>query len=202
MKKIDWKNIDWKKLIPYGVAIIAFLAFAMLYCLPVLQGKVLHAGDVINWQGAAHEAQEFQKANGYSPWWTNSMFGGMPTYQITGKLPSNNIRIVLERITHFGFAGDWNVIGIIFGYLLGFFLMLQCFRVNPWLSIVGAFALTLSTYFLLIIPAGHITKALAIGALAPFIGGIYAVFRKNYYLGVPLVLIFGFISLSDRKSVV
>ena len=196
MKKIDWKNIDWKKLIPYGVAIIAFLAFAMLYCLPVLQGKVLHAGDVINWQGAAHEAQEFQKANGYSPWWTNSMFGGMPTYQITGKLPSNNIRIVLERITHFGFAGDWNVIGIIFGYLLGFFLMLQCFRVNPWLSIVGAFALTLSTYFLLIIPAGHITKALAIGALAPFIGGIYAVFRKNYYLGVPLVLIFGFISLS------
>ena len=196
MKKIDWKNIDWKKLIPYGVAIIAFLAFAMLYCMPVLQGKVLHAGDVINWQGAAHEAQEFQKANGYSPWWTNSMFGGMPTYQITGKLPSNNIRIVLERITHFGFAGDWNVIGIIFGYLLGFFLMLQCFRVNPWLSIVGAFALTLSTYFLLIIPAGHITKALAIGALAPFIGGIYAVFRKNYYLGVPLVLIFGFISLS------
>ena len=196
MKNIDWKNIDWKKLIPYGVAIIAFLAFAMLYCMPVLQGKVLHAGDVINWQGAAHEAQEFQKANGYSPWWTNSMFGGMPTYQITGKLPSNNIRIVLERITHFGFAGDWNVIGIIFGYLLGFFLMLQCFRVNPWLSIVGAFALTLSTYFLLIIPAGHITKALAIGALAPFIGGIYAVFRKNYYLGVPLVLIFGFISLS------
>ena len=139
------KNIDWKKLIPYGVAIIAFLAFAMFYCMPVLQGKVLHAGDVINWQGAAHEAQEFQKANGYSPWWTNSMFGGMPTYQITGRLASNNMRVALERITHFGFAGDWNVIGIIFGYLLGFFLMLQCFRVNPWLSMAGAFALTLST---------------------------------------------------------
>ena len=190
------KNIDWKKLLPFGIAIIAFIAFAMLYCLPVLQGKVLHAGDVLNWQGAAHEAQEFQKENGYSPWWTNSMFGGMPTYQITGSLPTNNVRITLEKITHLGFAGDWNVIGIIFGYLLGFFLMLRCFRINPWLAIIGAFALTLSTYFLLIIPAGHITKALAIGALAPFIGGLYAIFRKNYYLGVPLVLVYGFISIT------
>ena len=60
------KNIDWKKLLPFGIAIIAFIAFAMLYCLPVLQGKVLHAGDVLNWQGAAHESQEFQKENGYN----------------------------------------------------------------------------------------------------------------------------------------
>ena len=95
---------NWKTYLPYGVAIIAFLAFAMLYCLPVMQGKVLHAGDVINWQGAAHEAQEYQKATGESPWWTNSMFGGMPTYQITGKLQSNSIHVGLERITHFGFA--------------------------------------------------------------------------------------------------
>ncbi len=190
------KHINWKVLIPYCVAIVAFVAFAMLYCMPVLQGKVLHAGDVINWQGAAHEAQEFQKTNGYSPWWTNSMFGGMPTYQITGKLASNNVRMTLENISHLGFKGDAQVIGILIGYLLGFFLMLLCFGINPWLSIIGAFALTLSTYFLLIIPAGHITKALAIGALAPFIGGVYAIFRKNYYLGVPLALIFGFISLT------
>ena len=190
------KHINWKVLIPYCVAIVAFVAFAMLYCMPVLQGKVLHAGDVINWQGAAHEAQEFQKTNGYSPWWTNSMFGGMPTYQITGRLASNNVRMTLENISHFGFKGDAQVIGILIGYLLGFFLMLLCFGINPWLSIIGAFALTLSTYFLLIIPAGHITKALAIGAFAPFIGGVYAIFRKNYYLGVPLALIFGFISLT------
>ena len=190
------KHINWKVLIPYCVAIIAFVAFAMLYCMPVLQGKVLHAGDVINWQGAAHEAQEFQKTNGYSPWWTNSMFGGMPTYQITGRLASNNVRMTLENITHLGFKGDAQVIGILIGYLLGFFLMLLCFGINPWLSIIGAFALTLSNYFLLIIPAGHITKAVAISSLAPFIGGIYAIFRKKYYLGVPLALIFGFISLT------
>ena len=189
-------KIDWKKIAPYLVALVVFIGLAMAYCSPVLEGKVLYAGDTMNWLGAAHEAQEFQKETGDSPWWTNSMFGGMPTYQITGYLPSYNIRSTLEKVTHLGFAGNWNVIGIILGYLLGFFLMMRCFRVNPWLSIAGSFALTLSTYFMLIIPAGHITKALAIGALAPFIGGIYAIFRKNYFWGIPLVLIYGFISLT------
>lgn len=189
-------KIDWKKIVPYLIALVVFIGFALVYCSPILEGKVLQAGDTMNWKGAANEATEYYKATGETSWWTNSMFGGMPTYQITGKLPSNNIRIFLEKITHLGFAGDWQVVGLICGYLLGFFLMLICFGVNPWLSILGAFALTLSSYFLLIIPAGHITKAMALGALAPFVGGIYAIFRKKYFLGIPLVLIYGFISLT------
>ena len=189
-------KIDWKKIAPYLVALVAFFAFALIYCSPVLEGKVLQAGDVNTWKGGAHEVQEYQKETGETAWWTNSMFGGMPTYQITGKLASNEVRIGLEKITHLGFSGDMQVVGILCGYLVGFFLMLICFGVNPWLAIIGAFGLTLSTYFMLIIPAGHITKALAIGALAPFIGGIYAISQKRYYLGIPLVLIFGFISLT------
>ena len=189
-------KIDWKKIVPYLIAFVVFIGFALVYCSPVLDGKVLQAGDTMNWKGAANEANEYYKATGETSWWTNSMFGGMPTYQITGKLASNNVRIFLEKITHLGFTGDWQVVGLICGYLLGFFLMLICFGVNPWLSILGAFALTLSSYFLLIIPAGHITKAMALGALAPFVGGIYAIFRKKYYLGIPLVLIYGFISLT------
>ncbi len=190
------KNIDWKKLLPFGIAIIAFIAFAMLYCLPVVQGKVLHAGDVLNWQGAAHEAQEFQKENGYSPWWTNSMFGGMPTYAVTGGFPSSRMHGILQTLAHAGFSGDWTVIGMIFGYLFGFFLMLLCFGVNPWLSIVGSFALTLSTYFMLIIPAGHITKASGLAFLAPVIGGFYAIMQRKYWLGIPLILIYGFLSVT------
>ena len=189
-------KIDWKKIVPYVVALVAFMAFALIYCAPLLEGKVLQAGDVNTWKGGAHEVQEYQKATGETAWWTNSMFGGMPSYQISGKLASNEIRIGLEKITHLGFSGDMQVVGILCGYLVGFFLMLICFGVNPWLAIIGALGLTLSTYFMLIIPAGHITKALALGALAPFIGGIYAIFRKKYSLGIPLVLIFGFISLS------
>ncbi|MBO4666290.1 MAG: hypothetical protein J5612_05395, partial [Paludibacteraceae bacterium] len=192
----DWKHIDWKKILPYLVAVVVFICFALAYCSPVLSGKVLHAGDVMNWKGAAHETQEYYQQTGETAWWTNSMFSGMPTYQITGKLASNDVRVIVEKIAHFGFSGDVNVVGIIIGYLVGFFLLLLCFGVNPWLAIIGSFALTLSTYFMLIIPAGHITKAVGLSFLAPVIGGIHAIFRRKFWLGVPLTLIYGILSVT------
>lgn len=190
------KNINWKKLLPYVLAIVAFLTIAMLYCSPLLEGKVLQAGDVNNWKGAAQEAREFYDKEGYSPWWTNSMFGGMPTYQITGNLPSGLVRAHVEHISHFGFFEDFNAIGIIAAYFFGFFLMLLCFGVNPWLSLVGGLAIGMSSYFFLIIPAGHITKAAGLGFLAPMIGGFYAIFRKKYWLGAPLVTIYGILGIN------
>ena len=190
------KQFDWKKLLPYAMAIVAFVAIAMIYCAPLLEGKVLVQGDVNNWKGAAQEARAFYDEHGYSPWWTNSMFSGMPTYQITGNLPTSELRATMEQISHAGFAGDWTIVGIIFAYFFGFFLMLRCFKVNPWLSIIGGLAIGLSTYFLLIIPAGHMTKAAALGFLAPVIGGFYAIFRKQYWLGAPLVAIYGTLSLN------
>ena len=189
-------KIDWKKILPYAVAIVAFVAIAMIYCAPLLEGKVLVQGDVNNWKGAAQEARSFYDEHGYSPWWTNSMFSGMPTYQITGNLPTSELRATMEQISHAGFAGDWTIVGIIFAYFFGFFLMLRCFKINPWLSIIGGLAIGFSTYFLLIIPAGHMTKAAALGFLAPVIGGFYAIFRKQYWLGAPLVAIYGTLSLN------
>ena len=190
------KNFDWKKILPYAVAIVAFVAVAMIYCAPLLEGKVLVQGDVNNWKGGAQEARAFYDEHGYSPWWTNSMFSGMPTYQITGNLPTSELRATMEQISHAGFAGDWTIVGIIFAYFFGFFLMLRCFKINPWLSIIGGLAIGFSTYFLLIIPAGHMTKAAALGFLAPVIGGFYAIFRKQYWLGAPLVAIYGTLSLN------
>lgn len=184
-------NINWSKVAPYIVAIILFLGVAIAYCSPILEGKVLQAGDVNNWKGAAHEAQEFLKTEGHSPWWTNSMFGGMPTYQITGTLKSVSVVSILTNIAHGFMSGDMSVIGLLFAYFFGFFLLFQCFGVNPWISIAGGFAVGFSTYFMLIIPAGHITKAMAIGFLAPVIGGFYAIFRKKYLLGIPLFLLYG-----------
>ena len=189
-----------RRSIPYITALVLFMGFAAWYCSPLLEGKVLYAGDTMSWRGAAHEAQEYYQQTGESTWWTNSMFGGMPTYQITGKLPSNDVRASIEHIAHGGMTGNRQAIGLLFAYLLGFFLMLRCFRVNPWLSIAGAFAIGLSTYFLLIIPAGHITKALAIGYLAPMTGGVYAVFRKRYWYGVPLVMVYGLLGLTAHPQ--
>ena len=190
------KQFDWKKLLPYAVAIVAFVAIAMIYCVPLLEGKVLVQGDVNNWKGAAQEARAFYDENGTRTWWTNSMFGGMPTYQITGSLPSGEMRNSMAKVAHLGLEGGWEAIGIIFAYFFGFFLMLRCFKVNPWLSIIGGLAIGFSTYFFLIIPAGHITKAMALGFLAPVIGGFYAIFRKQYWLGAPLVVLYGILSLT------
>ena len=189
-------KIDWKKILPYVVAIVAFVAVAMIYCAPVLEGKVLLQGDVNNWKGAAQEARTFYEENGTRTWWTNSMFGGMPTYQITGSLPSGEVRNGMAKIAHLGMEGGWEAIGIIFAYFFGFFLMLRCFKVNPWLSIIGGFAIGFSTYFFLIIPAGHVTKAVALGFLAPVIGGFYAIFRKQYWLGAPLMVLYGILSIN------
>lgn len=180
-------KIDWKKIAPYIVALVVFIGFAVFYCSPILDGKVVYAGDTMSWKGAANEALEYNATHDEGTWWTNSMFGGMPTFQIAAKITSS--------IT----AGWWrsciqNIMGetiaILVLYFTGFFLMLLCFGVNPWLSIVGGLAIGLSSYFFIIIPAGHITKAFALGALAPIIGGVYEVFRKRYALGIPMVLIF------------
>ena len=189
-------KIDWKRILPYVVAIVAFVAVAMIYCAPALEGKVLVQGDVNNWKGAAQEARNFYDENGTRTWWTNSMFGGMPTYQITGSLPSGEVRNGMAKIAHLGMEGGWEAIGIIFAYFFGFFLMLRCFKVNPWLSIIGGLAIGFSTYFFLIIPAGHITKAMALGFLAPVIGGFYAIFRKQYWLGAPLTTLYGILGIT------
>ena len=189
-------KIDWKKMLPYAVAIVAFVAVAMIYCAPALEGKVLVQGDVNNWKGAAQEARSFYDENGTRTWWTNSMFSGMPTYQITGSLPSGEVRNGMAKVAHLGMEGGWEAIGIIFAYFFGFFLMLRCFKVNPWLSIIGGLAIGLSTYFLLIIPAGHVTKAMALGFLAPVIGGFYAIFRKQYWLGAPLTTLYGILGIT------
>ena len=181
-------KIDWKKLAPYLVALVVFLGFAITYCSPVLEGKVLNAGDVNSWKGAANEALTYNAQHEECTWWTNSMFGGMPTYQICGRIPS-------VRVAGWFKIGIQDILGetlaVVFLYFVGFFLMLLCFGVNPWLSIVGSLAIGLSSYFFLIIPAGHMSKAFAIGALAPMIGGVYAVFRKRYWIGIPMLLIFG-----------
>ena len=193
-------KIDWKKFAPYIVALVVFIGFALAYCSPILDGKVLQAGDVNTWKGGAQEALEFNKQHDDCTWWTNSMFGGMPTFQIAGKLPSGSIKRIFTTTTRAGFSGDIAAVGLIFAYFCGFFIMLICFGVNPWLSIVGALSIGLSSYFFLILPAGHMTKAAALGLLAPIIGGIYAILQKRYTLGIPCLLLYGLVAITQHPQ--
>ena len=181
-------KIDWKKIAPYLVALVVFVGFAVLYCSPMLDGKVLYAGDTMTWRGAAHESVQYYETYGEPSGWTNSMFSGMPTYQISFRNKANMLsswfKIFLSNLLS-------EPLTAILLYFIGFYIMLLCFSISPWLSIIGALALGLSSYFFLIIPAGHLSKAFALGGLAPMIGGIYAIFRKKYWFGIPTLLIFG-----------
>ncbi len=190
------KKPNLKRLTPFIVALITFLAIGIIYCSPVLEGRVLQAGDTTNYLGASNEIRQYSKSEGRQMWWTNSMFGGMPSYQISGQTPANKLRVKLEKASHLWLRGNNEPIGILVAYMIGFFIMLMCFDVDPWMSIAGAIALTLSSYFLLIIPAGHVTKANAICCLAPMIGGFYAIYRSRFWLGVPVTLFYGTIGLT------
>jgi len=193
-KQVTNMKIDWKKIAPYIVALVVFIGFAVLYCSPILDGKVVYAGDTLSWRGGAHQTQEYRAQTGETSWWTNSMFSGMPTYQIDAPIPSHKLSYYGVRdVLHLGLG---ETMGILFGYFLCYFVLLLCFGVNPWLSIVGGFAIGLSSYFFLIVPAGHVTKAIALGFLPALVGGMHLVFQQKYWIGIPVMLLFGMVSIT------
>ena len=188
----------------YIVAAIVFVTLTLVYCMPALQGKVLQQGDTMQWKGMAHELKEYNETAETPANWTNSMFGGMPGYQITMKNPGNAVTDVVWAVDRF-FRGLTtlffdSVLALLLGYFLGFFLMLRAFGVEKWLSIVSSIAISMSSYYFLIIPAGHETKALTLGMMAPVIGGFFLIFRKNYGWGAALVMLYSSIGMMKHPQ--
>lgn len=182
------KGISFKTLLPYIVAIVLFLVVTISYLSPLLEGKQLKQSDTMNWLGSAKETIDFRKANpGEEPLWTNSMFGGMPSYQITMLTPSTDGLSWVLKILTLGLPAP---AGVIFLYFLGFFILLRVLKVNPWLSIAGAFAFGFSTYFFIIIEAGHNTKADAISIMPFVLAGIFLVFQRKYLWGGLMTALF------------
>ena len=201
MKKI---KVFLSKYGAYIVAAIVFVTLTLVYCMPALQGKVLQQGDTMQWKGMANELKEYNETAETPANWTNSMFGGMPGYQITMKNPGNAVTDVVWAVDRF-FRGLTtlffdSVLALLLGYFLGFFLMLRAFGVEKWLSIVGSIAISMSSYFFLIIPAGHETKALTLGMMAPVIGGFFLIFRKNYGWGAALVMLYSSIGMMKHPQ--
>lgn len=180
------KNIDFKKLLPIGIGIILFAAITYVYLSPVFKGKVIVQSDIVSNAGMAKETNDFRDQYHEEALWTNSMFGGMPTYQISIRYPNNLMRYVCEALTL------WmpDPAHIVFTYMLGFFILLLVMKVDPWLSIAGAIAFAFSAYFFIIIEAGHSNKALAIGYMAPVVAGVLLLNRGKYIAGIALTSLF------------
>jgi hypothetical protein len=168
----------------YPIIIFFFLSLAYMY--PALEGKSLHQGDIVQYQGSAKESNDYREKTGEEALWTNSMFSGMPTYLISTKYNSNFLR----HFHHFFTLNGWRPVCFVFLYLFGFYIALLAFGVNRWLSTIGAIAYAFSTYFFVILIAGHNAKALALGYMPPIIAGVYLAFRGKYLLGSALLGLF------------
>ena len=190
-KEITMNKEIFKKIFPYVVAIVTFIILAIAYVSPVLDGKIINAGDTKSWQGMAREVQEYRET-GNNTYWTGSMFGGMPSYQISCQYPTPAVDINFKNIAQLFFSSTLAQVLCLF---LGYFILLRAFNINVWLSIIGAIATALSSYFMLIIPAGHNTKADALGFLPVIIGGFYLIFRKKYGWGIILTMVYTSFSL-------
>lgn len=175
-----------KKMTPHLVAIVVMVILAFAYFYPLLDGKKLFQSDTAHWQGMSKEISDYRKATGEEALWTNSMFAGMPAYQISVRYTSNLIGY-LDGIFKLGLP---HPAGYLFLYFLGFYILLISLRVNPWLAIGGALAYAFSSYFLIILEAGHNSKAHAIGYVAPVIAGILLTYRGKLFLGSLLTAIF------------
>jgi hypothetical protein len=179
-------RIPWKSLLPAFAAIALFYTLSLVYFSPMLEGKRLAMGDIKQWQGMAREVEEHRERTGEEALWTGSMFSGMPAYQISVKWASN-----LLQGAHQLFSGFLpRPASFLFLYLVGMYVLLRILKIDPWLSLVGAIAFAFSTYFLILLPTGHTSKANAIGYMPLVLGGVWLLYRGRMLLGAALLALF------------
>lgn len=179
-------SIPWKRLVPVLAALALFYALSLVYFSPMLEGKQLNQHDIKQWMGMAHEVDEYRETTGEEALWTGSMFSGMPAYQISVKWTANLLSYA-DKLFH-GFLP--RPANFLFLYLIGMFVLLRILKVDPWLSVVGAIAFAFSSYFFVILPAGHTSKANAIGYMPMVLGGLYLLYRGRMILGAALLGLF------------
>ena len=188
-----------RKYTPYAAAVIIFALLSCFYCAPVFQGKVLYAGDNMRFNEAVNESYKYHQETGNYTWWTGSMFAGMPNYQIGGGyFKSNDLMTVFRNVLRPSHNKKLPMVLML--YFCCFFILLRSVGIDRWLAIVGALATGFSSYFYIIEPAGHHTKAWSIALMAVVVAGFIFIYRKKYGLGVSLTMIFTAMGFSPHPQ--
>lgn len=173
---------------PEVLVIVLFAAISFAYFfVPVSQGKILYRHDSSAGKGMGHEMTEYRERTGEQTRWTNSVFGGMPTYQMA---PSYGSTDGLKSIVSMYHLWLPDYVWYIFAYLLGFYIMLRAFDFRRSLAVLGSVIWAFSSYFLIIIAAGHLWKVFALAYLPPMIGGIVLAYRGKYLWGLIVTALF------------
>lgn len=172
-------KLDIKGLLPYLAAIVIFAIVAGVYFNGQFSNKRLQAGDFISWQGMNQEIKDFEKKTGEEILWTNSMFGGMPAYQIGGSQNKNLLKYVKKTLS----LGLSSPAGLFVLGMICFFILLVSMGVNPWLSIIGGISFAFMTNNLVLLEAGHMTKVGSIMVSPLVISGVLLTFKRKYAAG-------------------
>ena len=181
-------SVSYKKYLPDLLAIIAFVLISFMYFAPaIMDGRVLAQHDSQAAVGQGQEQREFMEKHGERTRWINSMFGGMPTYQMTPTYASTLPQDAAKKVYALFLP---NYMYLIFIMLLGFYILMRAFKANPLVSALGAILWTFSSYYFIIIAAGHIWKFITLAYIPPTIAGLVYAYRKKYVLGALLVMIF------------
>ena len=174
-----------KSALPHLVAVLLFTVISFAYFFPVLEGRKINAHDTKVYEGSSKEISDYRDKYGKEPLWTNSMFSGMPAYLISVKYPGNLFKHLDNFLKLYR-----TPVAALFLSMLGFYIMLLFFRVNPWLAMAGAIAYGFSSYLFVSLSAGHNTKAYAMAYMAPVLGSVVYAFRKNLLAGASLFALF------------
>ena len=167
-----------QKFYPHLIALIGFIIISLIYFYPVLKGQTIYQSDIVQYTGMAKEQNDFRAENNAEPYWTNSAFGGMPTYQLGAKYPNDYIGMLDDALRFLPRPADY-----LFLYFLGFYGLLLVLKVDPLKAFFGALAFGFSTYLIIILGVGHNAKAHAIAYMPMVIAGFILVFRKRYLVG-------------------
>ena len=181
------KNL--KLWLPDILAVVLFAVISFAYFFPAdVEGRILYRHDSSAGRGAGQEAYEYQQRTGERTRWTNALFSGMPNYQLSPSYKSMTTLQQVEKAYHLWLPEN---VWYVFAYLLGFYIMLRAFDFRQYLAMLGAVVWAFSSYFFIIIAAGHLWKVMALAYLPPMIGGVLLAYRGKYLWGLVVTALFG-----------
>lgn len=173
-----------KKFLPHILVVISFIIASVAYFNPVLSGKKMKQGDIVQYSGMARQQTDYRNQTGEEPYWADNAFGGMPTYQLGAQYPHSYVKKIDRLIRFLPRPADY-----LFLYFIGFYILLLVLKVDYRLAFLGSLAFGFSTYFIIILGVGHNAKAHAIGYMPLVLSGIILTFRKKYIWGFLLLAI-------------
>ena len=171
-------KIDWKKIVPDALCVVLFAVIAFVYFSPaVMEGRRLGGHDHSANDGINIEVNKYRDSHdGETPRWVTSVFGGMPTYQIAPSYDSTKGLSFFEKLYHLGFP---DYVWYVFVSMLGFYILLRAFDFRQWMAALGAVVWAFSSYFFIIIAAGHIWKVITLTYIPPTIAGVVLCYGKS-----------------------